>query len=77
MLTQRLCVLLCNLITCYYVVDSAWFQRLKLKCDELLSSFAFKFNLRRYTTGVIEETSGFYKDLMSGKTPNAGGLSLK
>ena len=22
---------------------------LKLKCDELLSSFAFKFNLRRYT----------------------------
>ena len=50
---------------------------MKLKCDELLSSFAFKFNLRRYTTGVIEETSGFYKDLMSGKTPNAGGLSLK
>ena len=24
-------------------------QRLKLKHDELLSSFAFKFNLRRYT----------------------------
>ena len=23
-------------------------KRLKLKCDELLSSFAFKFNLRRY-----------------------------
>jgi hypothetical protein len=26
-------------------------KRLKLKCDELHSSFAFKFNLRRYTTG--------------------------
>jgi hypothetical protein len=24
-------------------------KRLKLKCDELLSSFAFKFSLRRYT----------------------------
>jgi hypothetical protein len=27
-------------------------KRLKLKCDTLLSSFAFKFNLRRYTKGV-------------------------
>ena len=27
----------------------AWFQRLKLKCDESLSNFAFNFNLRRYT----------------------------
>ena len=25
-------------------------MRLKLKCDEPLSSFAFKFNLHRYTT---------------------------
>jgi hypothetical protein len=24
-------------------------KRLKLKCDLLLSNFAFKFNLRRYT----------------------------
>jgi hypothetical protein len=24
-------------------------ERLKLKCDELLSNFAFKFNLRRYS----------------------------
>jgi len=29
-------------------VDRAWFRRLKLKCDETLSNFAFKFNLRRY-----------------------------
>jgi len=26
-------------------------KRLKLKCDVLLSNFAFKFNLRRYTGG--------------------------
>ena len=32
-------------------VESAceWFQRLKLKYDELVLEFAFKFNLRRYT----------------------------
>ena len=24
-------------------------KRLKLKCDDMVSSFAFKFNLRRYT----------------------------
>ena len=29
-------------------VESAWFQRLKLKCDEVLSRFAFNLNLRRY-----------------------------
>jgi len=40
-------MILCDLITCYSV-DSAWFHRLKLKCDKLLSSFAFTFNLRRY-----------------------------
>ena len=27
----------------------AWFQRLKLKCDEALSNVAFNFNVRRYT----------------------------
>ena len=30
------------------VESAAWFQRLKLKYDDLLSSFAFKFNLRHY-----------------------------
>ena len=32
-------------------VESAWFQRLRLKLryDELLSNFAFKINLRNYT----------------------------
>ena len=31
------------------LLKRAWFQRLKLKRDELLSTVAFKFNLRRYT----------------------------
>jgi hypothetical protein len=31
------------------VFDRAWFQRLRLKFDELLSRFAFDFKLRRYT----------------------------
>ena len=26
-------------------------ERLKLKCDDLLLNFAFKFNLRRYSAG--------------------------
>jgi len=30
-------------------VESAYSQRLKLKCDELLSRFAFNFNLLPYT----------------------------
>ena len=28
-------------------------KRLKLKCDELLSTFAFKIKLRRYTKGEL------------------------
>ena len=28
---------------------------LKLKCDDLLSSFAFKFNLRRYSMGAMRD----------------------
>jgi hypothetical protein len=32
---------------------------------------------RRYTPGVIEETSVFYQKLMSGERANDKGLSLK
>jgi len=32
-------------------------KRLNLKYDELLSSFAFNFNLRRYIKGFIEASS--------------------
>jgi len=54
-------VILCGLTTCYYS-EGACFQRLKLKCDELRSSFAFKFKLRRYTldaklAAAAEETT--------------------
>ena len=42
--------MLCDLTTCYSI-ESAWFQRLILKCDELLSNFSLKIKLRRYTTG--------------------------
>jgi hypothetical protein len=34
-------------------VESVWLQRLKLKCDELLSSSAFNVKLRRYATGAV------------------------
>jgi hypothetical protein len=32
-------------------------KRLKLKCDETLSNFAFKFNLRYYTTATCWRSS--------------------
>jgi len=31
----------------------AWFQRLKLRCDEPLSNFTFNFNLRRYIMAPV------------------------
>jgi len=47
-LTQRPCVIQCDLTTCYSV-ERVWFQRLTVKYDQLLSNFAFSFNLRHYT----------------------------
>jgi len=41
-------VMINNLTTCYSV-ESALFQRLKLRCDEPLSISAFNVNSRRYT----------------------------
>ena len=38
-------------------VGSAWFPRSKLKYDELLSIFAFNFNLRPYSKAKIARTS--------------------
>ena len=35
-------------------------KRLKLKCDELLSSFAFNFNLRRYTSCRDDRFAAIY-----------------
>jgi len=54
-------------------VESAWLQRLKLKYDELLSNFAFNFNLRRYiavipiktlVTNRLEHTVRHERDIM-------------
>jgi hypothetical protein len=42
----------CNLKGVEPRVESAWFHRLKLEYDELLSSFAFNFNLRAPTPRV-------------------------
>ena len=55
-LTQRLCVLLCTLITRYrycnvitcYSIDSAWLQRLKHFFGKMPSTVAFNFYLRRF-----------------------------
>ena len=47
-------------------IKSAWFQRLRLKCDEPLSNVAFEFNLRRYT-----------KAAMASSLPSAGRSRLR
>ena len=36
-------------------LDLACFQRLKLKCDEARSSFAFNCNLRRYNEVIFQD----------------------
>jgi hypothetical protein len=40
-------------------VESALYQHMKLECDEPLSNFAFKFNLRRYTKDYLRFTAMF------------------
>jgi hypothetical protein len=35
-------------------IESAWYQRLKLKYDKLLSYFGFEFNMRRYIEACKE-----------------------
>jgi hypothetical protein len=48
-------------------VEAPGTERLKLKCDKLLSTSAFKFNLRRYnsdgsyTVRFTPEKAGFYQ----------------
>ena len=41
-------------------------EPLKQKCDELLSNFAYKFNLRRYTPGTSRPTSSWHSPLRGG-----------
>jgi hypothetical protein len=39
------------------LVDSAWFQRLKLRYETPLSNFAFEFTVRRYNLVIAEAVS--------------------
>jgi hypothetical protein len=41
--------------------------RLKLKCDKLLSSFAFSFNLRRYTVLAVSVASSHIQPNLLGR----------
>jgi len=45
-------------------------RRLKLKCDVLLSTSAFKFNLRRYTKADVCDSSSSF--LQGGASKGAG-----
>ena len=54
-------------------VQSAWLQRLKLKCDKLLSGYAFEFNLRRYIKDGIDEVRWRNKQLGMVERPEGGG----
>jgi len=63
--THRRHVLLCDLTTCY-CIESAWFHHLKLQCDEPLSNFAFKFNLRRYNMAVANAVGSNVFDIWLG-----------
>ena len=40
-------------------VESDFYQHLKLECDEPLSNFAFKFNLRHYAKDYLRFTAMF------------------
>jgi len=66
--TQRMCVLLCEFTTTCYSIAGACFRRLKIKCDGLLSNFAFNSNLR-----LCNLEDGHYKfpyDLNPATTPS-------
>ena len=55
-------------------------KRLTLKCDEPLSSFAFKFNLRRYSEAsgrlVSRVTGEGYRSQVTGREGNSLGLGF-
>ena len=42
-------------------------RHLKLKCDILVSTFAFKFNLRRYTTVAVAAGVAGFDSIMVGR----------
>ena len=48
-------------------------KRLKLKCDALLSTFAFKFNLRRYIKAIRKAARKQARAQMSAAGAGGGG----
>ena len=59
----------CRLTLSNPVLKAPMVQRLKLKYDEPPSNFAFKFNLRRYTTVLSYNAgeSGGFKEIVVGR----------
>jgi len=74
-LTQCPCVILiqCELTRCYST-EGACFQRLTLKCCELLSIFDFKFNLRRYSVAPAVGLREFAFDAVFGDRAEQAGV---
>jgi hypothetical protein len=62
-LTQRPCVIRCDNDTCYSI-ESAYFQRFKLKRDAPLSNLAFRVNLRRYNKVPATDMDALKSSLM-------------
>ncbi len=56
-----------------------WFRDYKTPDGKPQNKFGYddKAMNKEFTLGVIKETSGFYQNLLSGKTENTKGLALK
>jgi hypothetical protein len=50
----------CNLKLMHSHVETAWVQRLKVTCDQLLSNVAFNFDMRRYMMGGERDGFEYY-----------------
>ena len=62
----------CKLKPAFTRVESAWFQRLRLKSDQELSSLAFNFSLRHYIEASDSSTAagaGAWSSVASGVRP--------
>ena len=56
-----------------------WFRDYKTPDGKPQNKFGYddKAMNKEFTLGVIKETSGFYQNLLSGKTENTKGLALQ
>jgi hypothetical protein len=60
----------CRLTPDWPKLDRAWIQRVKLKYDESLSSFAYNFNMRRYTKAAADAAAAAAADAAQGFAPD-------